>query len=78
MSILDNRANKVLGFEPIQPYSDRKIEIMEKVDISAGKITFLKMHNTLRVQINARVQIIIRGGNFMKNNKPTGPNKRTG
>ena len=33
---------------------------------------------TLRVQINVRVQIIIRGGNFVKNNKRMGPNKRTG
>ena len=34
--------------------------------------------NILRVQINVRVQMIVRGGNFWKNNKRTGPNKHTG
>ena len=33
---------------------------------------------TLGVQINVRVQIMVRGGNFGKNNNHTGPNKRTG
>ena len=37
----------------------------------------LSLH-TLRVQINVRVQIIVRGGNFWKINKHTGPNKCTG
>ena len=41
-------------------------------------ITYLAGVCTLRVQINVRVQIIVRGGSFWKINKHTDPIKRTG
>ena len=32
-----NRNRKVLGFEPIRPYDERQVVIMDRVDIAAGK-----------------------------------------
>ena len=41
-------------------------------------ITFRIEKHTLRFQINVRVQINVRAGQFVKINKCKGPNKHTG
>ena len=56
--VIGNRADKVLGFEPLEPYTERVVKEMDKVEIIAGKFKLLDLITSALKTCNIKDNVI--------------------